>query len=83
MDTLHKGDDNNNNNNNYYNVQNLYSIPRLSDFCCSNSGVGNLEEGGWDEDLFMSKKVSVTYLFVIFFLKFIYIPTLYFVDYIN
>ena len=41
-----------------------------------------MEEGGWDENLFMSKEVSFTYLFVTFFLKFIYIPTLYFVDYI-
>lgn len=41
-----------------------------------------MAEGGWDENLFMSKKVSVTYLFVTFFLIFIYIPTLYFVDYI-
>ena len=39
-----------------------------------------MEGGGLDETLFMSKKVSVKYLFVTLFLKFLYIPALYFVD---
>ena len=43
-------------------MQNLYCIPQLSDLCFCNNGVGKVAEGGWDKNLFMSKKVSVTYL---------------------
>ena len=63
-------------------LQNLSSIPHLSDLCFYNNGVENAEEGCWDENLFTSEKVSFKYFFARFFLKFLYIPTLYFVDHI-
>jgi len=61
-------------------MQNLSSIPHSSDLCFCNNGFGNVEKGGWDKILLMSEKVSVKYLFVTLFLKFLYIPR--FVDFI-